>query len=116
PCACSYDDVSRLFYCRPPCPTLFPYTTLFRSVVPDSGIASYTFPTLPAGWTTSGSGAARTYSYNGTPTQPGAGNNVTATNGAGLTGTARASTGLNASPSQASYAAYSKYNDVNQCA
>ena len=50
-----------------------------------SGISSYSFPALPLGWTPSGSGAARAYSYNGTPTEPGSGQSVTATNGAGLT-------------------------------
>ena len=50
-----------------------------------SGILSYSFAALPLGWTPVGAGASRVYSYLGTPTEPGAGQAVTATNGAGLT-------------------------------
>src|SRR5207244_8072442 len=42
-------------------------------------------PSLPAGWSVSGSGASRAYSYSGTPTEPSGSQTVTATNGAGLT-------------------------------
>ncbi len=47
-----------------------------------SGIALYAFPSLGAGWASSGSGAARDYSYSGTPAEPGA-QSLTAQNGAG---------------------------------
>ena len=50
----------------------------------ESGV-SYTFPTLPAGWSASGTGAARTYSYTASPTAPSGNQNVTAINGSGLT-------------------------------
>ncbi|HEY8844671.1 MAG TPA: Ig-like domain-containing protein [Gaiellaceae bacterium] len=50
-----------------------------------SGIASYGFPALPFGWTPSGTASSRVYAYIGTPTEPGSGQSVTATNGAGLT-------------------------------
>src|SRR5207244_4525652 len=43
--------------------------------------------TLAAGWSVSGSGASRAYSYSGTPTEPSGSQVVTATNGAGLTAT-----------------------------
>ena len=47
-----------------------------------TGIASYSFPALGAGWSQSGSGATRTYTYANAAATPGA-SNVTATNGAG---------------------------------
>ena len=47
-----------------------------------TGIASYSFPALGAGWSQSGSGATRTYTYADAAATPGA-SNVTATNGAG---------------------------------
>jgi chitobiase/beta-hexosaminidase-like protein/Big-like domain-containing protein len=50
----------------------------------ESGVSSYSFPAATAGWSGAGSGASRDYSYSGTPTPPGGGENVTATNGAGL--------------------------------
>ncbi|HYZ93198.1 MAG TPA: Ig-like domain-containing protein, partial [Actinomycetota bacterium] len=49
-----------------------------------SGVAGYSFPALPSGWTPFSGGASRTYSYTVDPTEPGAGQDVTATNGAGL--------------------------------
>ena len=50
-----------------------------------SGIASHSFPAAASGWSLSGSGNARTYSHSGSPSDPAEPNNVTATNGAGLT-------------------------------
>ncbi len=50
-----------------------------------SGIASHSFPAAASGWSASGSGNARTYSHSGSPADPAEPNNVTATNGAGLT-------------------------------
>ena len=47
-----------------------------------TGVASYSFPTLGAGWSQTGSGATRTYTYVDAAATPGA-KNVTATNGAG---------------------------------
>ena len=49
-----------------------------------SGIAGYGFPTLPAGWTISGSGASRSWTYTVNPTAPSGNQNVSATNNAGL--------------------------------
>ncbi|MDX6543406.1 MAG: hypothetical protein QOK32_1009, partial [Gaiellaceae bacterium] len=49
-----------------------------------SAIAGYTFPAAAAGWTRTISGATATYAHSGSPTQPGAGQDVTAQNGAGL--------------------------------
>jgi hypothetical protein len=69
------------------------FTVTAASSDPISGITSYTFPSLGAGWTVTGSGSTRTYSWSGpnpnTSSGPFA---VTATNGAGLT-----SSGSNAS-------------------
>src|SRR5581483_10702862 len=59
----------------------------------DSGV-SYSFPTLPAGWTVSGTGNTRSYTYTASPTAPSGPQNVTATNGAGLT----ASTAITLTP------------------
>lgn len=50
----------------------------------ESGIASFTFPSA-AGFTVTGSGASRTYSFSSAPATPPAGLTVTATNSAGLT-------------------------------
>src|SRR6185295_2035777 len=47
-----------------------------------TGVASYSFPTLGAGWSQTGTGATRTYTYVNAAATPGA-KNVTATNGAG---------------------------------
>src|SRR6185503_14781078 len=47
-----------------------------------TGVASYSFPALGAGWSQTGSGATRTYTYTDAAATPGAAN-VTATNGAG---------------------------------
>ena len=47
-----------------------------------TGVASYSFPALGAGWSQTGSGATRTYTYVDAAATPGA-KNVTATNGAG---------------------------------
>jgi Chitobiase/beta-hexosaminidase C-terminal domain/Bacterial Ig domain/Bacterial Ig-like domain (group 3) len=49
-----------------------------------SGISSYAFPTAASGWSVSGSGASRTYSHSGSPTDPAEPNDVTVANGAGL--------------------------------
>ncbi len=48
----------------------------------ESGVGSYSFPTF---WTTSGSGASRTYSWTGTPAAPGT-QSVAVVDGAGRTG------------------------------
>jgi hypothetical protein len=47
-----------------------------------TGVASYSFPALGAGWSQAGSGANRTYTYADAAAEPGA-RSVTATNGAG---------------------------------
>ena len=49
-----------------------------------SGIASYGFPAVASGWSVSGSGASRTYSHSGAPTDPAEPLDVTSVNGAGL--------------------------------
>jgi VCBS repeat-containing protein len=68
------------------------FTATASATDAQSGIASYTFPTLPAGWTVSGSGAARSWTYTINPTAPLGNQNVTATNNAGLTSSATAFT------------------------
>ena len=50
----------------------------------DTGISAYNFPSLGSGWTTSGTGATRTYSYTAVAATPGA-QTVSATNPAALT-------------------------------
>src|SRR5581483_10090147 len=60
------------------------FTVTASSSDGESGV-SYSFPTLPAGWSASGTGAARSYTYTASPTAPSGPQNVTATNGAGLT-------------------------------
>ena len=62
------------------------FTVTAASTDTESGV-SYSFPTLPAGWTASGTGTTRTYTYTANPTAPTGNQNVTATNGAGLTAT-----------------------------
>lgn len=52
-----------------------------------SGIASYAFPTFGTNWTSTGTGAARTYSWTATPAGSGT-ESVTVTNNAGLSSTA----------------------------
>src|SRR5581483_7783880 len=59
------------------------FTVTASSSDGESGV-SYSFPTLPAGWSASGTGAARSYTYTASPTAPSGPQNVTATNGAGL--------------------------------
>jgi VCBS repeat-containing protein len=63
------------------------FTVTALSTDAQSGIASYAFPTLPAGWTVSGSGASRTWTYTVNPSVPSGNQNVMATNGSGLTAT-----------------------------
>src|SRR5213076_506844 len=54
-----------------------------------SGLLSYSFPSAPAGWSVSGSGAARTYSYTAAASSPTAGSqSVTATANSTLTANA----------------------------
>ena len=62
------------------------FTVTASSTDPESGV-SYSFPTLPTGWSQTGSGATRTYTYTANPTAPTGNQNVTATNGAGTTAT-----------------------------
>jgi hypothetical protein len=50
----------------------------------ESGVTSYAFPALGAGWAASGSGASRTYTHSGSPSDPSEPNNVTASNNTGL--------------------------------
>ena len=50
----------------------------------ESGVASYSFPALGSGWSASGSDPGRSYSFTGSAVDPSEPNNVTATNGAGL--------------------------------
>ena len=62
------------------------FTVTASSTDSESGIANYTFPSLGTGWTFTGSGATRTYSWSGTnPTTSSGGLAVTATNNAGQT-------------------------------
>ncbi len=62
------------------------FTVTATAADPVSGISGYTFPTLGSGWTATGSGAARTYSWSSANPPTAAGPfTVTATNGAGLT-------------------------------
>jgi hypothetical protein len=49
-----------------------------------SGIASYTFPALGSGWSATGSGASRTYTFTGSAVDPAEPLTVRATNGSGL--------------------------------
>ncbi|HKP19173.1 MAG TPA: chitobiase/beta-hexosaminidase C-terminal domain-containing protein [Gaiellaceae bacterium] len=58
------------------------FTVTVASTDPDSGITSYNFPTV-SGFTVTGSGASRTFSYTSAPSAPLAPLSVTATNGAG---------------------------------
>ncbi|MDQ2982128.1 MAG: chitobiase/beta-hexosaminidase C-terminal domain-containing protein, partial [Actinomycetota bacterium] len=51
----------------------------------ESGVASYTFPSLGSGWSGSQSGVTDTYSFSSSAADPAEPNNVTATNNAGLT-------------------------------
>nr|MDQ3822747.1 Ig-like domain repeat protein [Actinomycetota bacterium] len=50
---------------------------------PQTGVSSYAFPAPAAGWSVSGTGAARTYAHTGSPADPAEPNEVRATNGAG---------------------------------
>jgi large repetitive protein len=61
------------------------FTVTASSNDPESGTASYGFPALGSGWTSSGSGDARAYAFDASAADPSEPNNVTATNGAGLT-------------------------------
>jgi uncharacterized repeat protein (TIGR01451 family) len=63
------------------------FTVTASSTDANSGIASYTFPTLPAGWSaTAGALGVRTYSWSApNPTAPSGAQNATATNNATLT-------------------------------
>src|SRR5215218_8665816 len=51
---------------------------------PQSGIASYSFPSGASGWSLSGTGASRTYSHSGSPSDPAEPLDVSVSNGAGL--------------------------------
>jgi large repetitive protein len=64
------------------------FTVTASSTDAESGVASYSFPDLGAGWSVSGSGNSRDYSYTVSPNEPGAGQNVTATDAGGLTSAA----------------------------
>jgi Bacterial Ig-like domain len=62
------------------------FTVTAASTDPLSGIATYTFPALGAGWTVTGSGSTRTYTWSSANPSTSSGPfAVTATNGAGLT-------------------------------
>ena len=69
------------------------FTVTASSADADSGVASYAFPALPAGWSSSpGSLGVNTYSWiAANPTPPSGAQNITATNNASLTS---AATGL----------------------
>ena len=56
------------------------FTVTASSSDPQSGIASYGFPSLGSGW----SGSAGAYTFSASASEPGAGQSVSATNGAGL--------------------------------
>ncbi len=62
-------------------------TVTASSTDAQSAIASYGFPTLPAGWTVSGSGASRSWTYTINPTAPSGNQNVSANNNSGLSAT-----------------------------
>src|SRR5581483_3509853 len=68
--------------------------TVTASSADNDSTLTYTFPTLPAGWTASGTGNTRSYTYTASPTAPSRPHNVTPTNGAGLT----ASTAITLTP------------------
>ncbi len=70
------------------------FTVTASATDADSGIVSYTFPTLPAGWSASpGALGIDTYSWSSaSPTAPSGAQNITATNNASLTSTATALT------------------------
>ncbi|HEY8628684.1 MAG TPA: Ig-like domain-containing protein [Gaiellaceae bacterium] len=53
----------------------------------ESGVASYSFPALGAGWSAAGTGASRAYSFTNAAGDPAEPNDVTATNNAGQTST-----------------------------
>ncbi len=63
------------------------FTVTASATDADTGIASYAFPTLPAGWNSSaGALGVRTYSWSvANPTAPSGAQNITATNNAALT-------------------------------
>jgi hypothetical protein len=61
------------------------FSVTAASTDPESGIASYAFPSLGSGWTVSGSGATRTYTWSSaTPSTSAGPFTVTAKDGAGL--------------------------------
>ncbi|MGB2952673.1 MAG: chitobiase/beta-hexosaminidase C-terminal domain-containing protein, partial [Gaiellaceae bacterium] len=60
------------------------FSVTASSTDPESGIASYAFPSLGSGWSGSQAGATDTYSFTASAADPAGPNNVTATNGAGL--------------------------------
>jgi len=97
--AASVDRGSTLYY-RPGGGS---FTLTAAAADPESGVTGYTFPALGAGWSDSGTGASRDYAFAGTPSEPGAGQTVTAANAAGLTaGTAFAVTADSTPPAGAS--------------
>lgn len=64
------------------------FTVTVASADPQTGVASYVFPILPASWTPTGSGASRTYAWSSAnPTMPSGNQTVTVMNGAGVTAT-----------------------------
>jgi hypothetical protein len=75
-----------ILYYRPTA-TTGSVTVTVSTTDPTSGIATWAFPTFGTNWTTSGSGAARTYSWSATPAGSGT-ETVTITNNAGLSSSA----------------------------
>ena len=61
------------------------FTVTASSTDPETGIASYTFPSLGSGWSVTGTGMSRTYSWSAANPTTASGNlTVTATNGASI--------------------------------
>jgi hypothetical protein len=81
----TYASGSILYY--RPTSTTGSVTVTVTATDPTSGIASYAFPTFGTNWTSTGTGAAKTYSWNATPAGSGT-ETVTVTNNAGSSSTA----------------------------
>jgi hypothetical protein len=79
----AYDNGSGTVYYRPSAGA-GSFTVAAASSDAQSGVSAYSFPTAPSGWTRSLSGATATFAHSGSPAEPGAGQNVHATNAAGV--------------------------------